>query len=306
MEYRSRKNRVFLVSLLLAAVTLGVYLRALECNFVTFDDEAYVTENEHVQKGVTWEGIVWAFSFNEYTYWHPLTWLSHMLDCELYGVDASMHHFSSVLLHAANVVLLFLVLRLATGALWKSGFVAAVFALHPVNVDSVAWISERKNVLSTFFWMLTMLLYLYYCRRTNVFRYILFFAFFVLGLLSKPMLVTVPFVLLLLDYWPLGRISLGQKVPASMQHKKSSSAKSQKPVLWRLVLEKLPLLAIAFVSVYMSSASAAHRHDMISFAARPMEIRVENALVSYWAYLYKLIYPANLAVFYPFPKDVAD
>ena len=204
------KHRDILICLFLVIVTLAVYWQVQNYDFVNFDDDVYVTENRHVQEGLTLKGITWAFTEFSPTYWHPLTWLSHMLDCELYGLEPGMHHLTNLLFHIVNTLLLFLVFRKMTGSLWQSAFVAALFALHPINVDTVAWVAERKNVLSTFLWILTMFTYARYIEKPGLFRYMLTFSVFALGLMAKPMLVTLPFVLLLLDYWPLRRLRFGQ------------------------------------------------------------------------------------------------
>jgi hypothetical protein len=203
-------HRDVLVCLFLVIATVAVYWQVRNHEFVNFDDDGYVTENSYVQDGLTRESIIWAFTATDVANWHPLTWLSHMLDCQLYGVSPKGHHLTNVLFHLANTVLLFLVLKWMTGALWRSGFVAALFALHPLHVESVAWVAERKDVLSTFFWMLTIWAYLGYVRRPAFNRYLLILFSFTLGLMVKPMLVTLPFVLLLLDYWPLHRLQLSQ------------------------------------------------------------------------------------------------
>ncbi len=278
-----------LVCLFLSLITLAVYWQVTSHEFINLDDPIYVTENKHIQKGLTPENIVWAFNFTDKrdVYWHPLTWFSHMLDCQGYGLNPGMHHLSSLIFHMANGVLLFLVFKRMTGSLWKSAFVAALFALHPINVDSVAWIAERKNVLSTFFWMLTLLSYAYYCERPRTSRYLLTFLAFVLGLLAKPMLITLPFVLLLLDYWPLGRLRSSTKISASL-----------------LVLEKVPFLIISAISIYVSTSSLKGFNSWISFEQTPMSLRISNAFVSYVSYIGKMIWPQNLAVFYPYPHMI--
>ena len=200
----------FLISLCLIVVILAVFWQVRNHEFISFDDNEYVTDNLHVKSGLTLSGAIWAFVAMHSNNWHPLTWLSHMLDCELFGLNPSGHHLTSLLFHIANTLLLFLVLKRMTGALWKSSFVAALFALHPLHVESVAWVAERKDVLSTFFWMLTMWAYVRYAKGPRINRYLLVLLFFALGLLSKPMVVTLPFVLLLLDYWPLGRFRFGR------------------------------------------------------------------------------------------------
>jgi hypothetical protein len=203
-----RSITIAVVCTALAAVTIAAYWPVLYCDFVVYDDNAYVVENHNVRQGLSLDGISWAFSTGRASNWHPLTWLSHMLDCELFGLDAGWHHLTNLLLHTANTVLLLLVLTAMTNAVWASAFVAAAFAIHPLHVESVAWIAERKDVLSTLFWMLTMAAYLGYARHGGRCRYMLVLLIFALGLTAKPMLVTLPFVLLLLDWWPLERLTL--------------------------------------------------------------------------------------------------
>jgi hypothetical protein len=207
---KSSKYSVALVYLLLALSTLAPFAQVYNHQFVSFDDNLYITDNTRVQAGLTWPGIEWAFTTTHASNWHPLTWLSHMLDCQMFGLNAGAHHLTNVLLHIVNALLLFGILRRMTGALWSSAFVAAVFALHPVHVESVAWVAERKDVLSGLFWMLTMAAYLRYANQPSIARYLPVLLAFALGLMAKPMLVTLPFVLLLLDYWPLGRFEPGQ------------------------------------------------------------------------------------------------
>ena len=202
--FKTRHNEI-IICLFLIVTTLAVYWQVRNYSFVNYDDPLYVTENRYVQDGLTLKSIAWAFTTGHMSNWHPLTWISHMLDCQLYGMNPPQHHLTNVLLHILNSLLLFLVFMRMTGKLWQSGFVAALFALHPLHVESVAWIAERKNVLSTFFWLLTMLAYLRYVKKPVLIRYFMVLLFFVLGLMSKPMLVTLPFVLLLLDFWPLKR-----------------------------------------------------------------------------------------------------
>ncbi len=286
-------RRDILVCLFLVLTTLAVYWQVGDHEFVNFDDDLYVTENYHVQRGLTLENINWAFSFTdkEKTYWHPLTWLSHMLDCQLYGLSPGMHHLTNLVLHIVSTLLLFLVFNRMTGALWRSAFIAALFALHPLNVDSVAWVAERKNLLSTFFWMLTMLAYVRYTERPGIYRYLLTFLVFALGLLAKPMLVTLPLVLLLLDYWPLGRVRFGQ-------------SGGEGSIAFRLILEKVPLLALSVVSIFLSSLSLHRAGAVVPMELVPMKLRIANALVSYIKYIGKMIWPENLAVLYPYPHMV--
>ncbi|RLA96836.1 MAG: hypothetical protein DRG37_09085, partial [Deltaproteobacteria bacterium] len=291
------RHTKILISLFLALAIITVYWQVGNHEFVNFDDPLYVTKNYQVQKGITLEGIKWAFGLLHHAdrlYWHPLTWLSHMLDCQLFGVNSRWHHAMNVLFHIANTLLVFIVLRQMTGALWKSAFVAALFALHPVNVDSVAWVAERKTLISTLFWMLTMLTYTQYSRRPDIYKYLLVFICFGLGLLAKPMLVTLPFVLILLDYWPLGRIQLWK-----------TDGKINKSILLSPpILEKIPLVILSVASVYISSLSLKGVKNIISTNLVPMHLRIENAIVSYIGYAWKMIWPHDLAVYYPFPKII--
>jgi tetratricopeptide (TPR) repeat protein len=300
------RHRTLLVCLLLIFATLLLYWQVTQHEFIRFDDDEYVTKNHHVQAGLTSEGINWSFSFRDRTtYWHPLTWLSHMLDCQLYGLKPRGHHLTNLLFHLANSLLLFLILKRMTGAFWRSAFVAALFALHPLNVESVAWTAERKNVLSTFFWMLTLLTYVHYAERPTLYRYLLITIVFALGLMAKPMLVTLPFVLLLLDHWPLGRLRLG-RLEGDREKETAGSVitGSQRKSYLRLVLEKLPLLALSVLSIYIFSLSVQQSGTAISMQSVPMKLRISNGLVSYLSYICKTIWPQNLAFFYPYPSMV--
>jgi hypothetical protein len=208
-----KKYQVFCIYLLLAAVTFIVYERVLNSQFINFDDDKYVTKNRYVRAGLTRESIIWAFTAPRVAFWHPLTMLSHMLDCRLFGLNPRGHHLTNLLLHTANTLLLFWVLKSMTSAIWQSAFVAALFALHPLHVESVAWVAERKDVLSTFFCMLTIGGYVRYARGRRSGWYLLTLLLFAMGLMAKPMLVTLPFVLLLLDYWPLNRLKTQDSKP---------------------------------------------------------------------------------------------
>jgi Flp pilus assembly protein TadD len=309
------------VCIFLAAIVWLVFGQTLGHEFVNFDDGAYVYENPVVQKGLTMQGIVLAFtrvySFN----WHPLTMMSHMLDCQLYGLNAGGHHLTNVLLHTASVILLFLVLRQMTGFLWRSAFVAAVFAIHPLRAESVAWVSERKDVLSGLFFMLTLWAYTRYAQgrsrvegresstqvvpaldpRLWTLDYWLVLLFFVLGLLCKPMLVTLPLMLLLLDYWPLGRVT-GYKWQVTNEKKEKPSTLSPQPSttkqLSTLLLEKLPLFGLAVASCVVTIFA---QHEAVaSFEKFSLPLRLGNAVVSGVAYLGQMFWPAGLAVLYPF------
>ena len=270
------------VCLLLAPIVFLVFCRTLECGFV-FDDRVYVSGNPIVRKGLTWEGFRWALTYSAIGHWHPLTWLSHMLDCQIYGLNPTGHHLTNVLLHMATAILLFLVLRQMTGALWRSAFVAAVFAIHPLRVESVAWVAERKDVLSAFFFMLTLAAYLRYVHRPSVIRYCVVTLCFALGLLSKDMLVTLPFVLLLLDYWPLNRI-------------RDSGIRNRGFAI--ILAEKIPLLALTTASCVVTFLAP---EKVAGFLRMPFGLRLENALVSYVTYLRQMFYPSDLACVYPDP-----
>ena len=224
-----RKRNNALICLFLVIINLAVYLQVIDHSFVNYDDGMYVTGNHYVQEGLSLKSIIWAFSNTYAANWHPVTWLSHMLDFQLHGMNPGSHHLTNLFFHITNTLLLFLVFRKMTGMIWQSGLLAALFALHPLHVESVAWISERKDVLSTFFWLLAMWSYALYAERSRRSMYLLSLLFFMLGLMSKPMLVTLPFVLLLLDYWPLRRFQFRyqdgciQKIPVSISLINSSS-----------------------------------------------------------------------------------
>jgi len=278
-------RRDLAVCMLLVLTTFTVYGQVGQHDFVNYDDDEYVYENPHVRRGFTWENVGWAFTAMWSNNWHPLTWLSHMLDCELFGLKAGYHHLVNVFLHILNSILLYLVLKGTTGAVWRSSMVAALFALHPLHVESVAWVAERKDVLSTLFFMLTLWAYVRYVARPCWSRYGLVFGFLALGLMAKPMLVTVPFVLLLLDYWPLGRLRLDERVGTKTL---------------RLVLEKVPLFVLVVASSVVTFV-AQQRAGATSLAhAVPFGTRAANGLVSYVAYLCKMVWPSGLAVFYPY------
>jgi cytochrome c-type biogenesis protein CcmH/NrfG len=284
------QNRLAFAScILLALVTFAVYFRAATNPFVNYDDQGYVVENLRVQQGLTWATVRWALTATIADNWHPLTWLSHALDCQLFGLNPAGHHFTSILLHALNAVILFLLLYRATGAMGRSLVVAALFALHPINVESVAWVAERKNVLSMLFFLLTLGAYGWYARRPGVVRYLVVAALFALGLTAKPMIVTLPFVLLLVDFWPLQRI---QSWPAS-----PAFPVPQFP-LQRLVLEKVPLLILSAASSVVTMI--AQRGAIAPNQSLPFAARLLNALYSYAAYVGKALWPTHLASFYPY------
>ncbi|MGB9498841.1 MAG: tetratricopeptide repeat protein [Dissulfuribacterales bacterium] len=301
----SNKHTNFLICLTLVFITLSAYWPVKNFPFIKFDDGIYVTKNHHVQQGLTLENIILAFTpassiHEEKTYWHPVTWLSHMTDCQLFGLDAGYHHLTSLFIHILSVIILFLFLARMTGTVWESAFAAALFAIHPINVDSVAWIAERKNILSTFFWILTMLAYVFYAKRPSISRYTLMLLSFTLGLLSKPMLVTLPFALLLLDFWPLCRIRWGQEKAIVANNTLSFSHNS----LSRLIIEKLPLLALSGAVIWLSMISLRSQAQILDAAITPMPLRIGNAIVSYSVYIGKLFWPSHLAIFYPYPTSI--
>jgi len=282
----------------LVGITWLVFAQTIRHEFITFDDPQYVYANPDISQGLSPGGIAWAFTHTIAGNWHPLTTISHMLDCQLYGLNPAGHHFTNVLLHMVAVVLLLLVLRQMTGSLWRSAFVAALFAIHPLHVESVAWVSERKDVLSAVFFMLTLGAYACYVRAPSVTRYLLVLFLFALGLMSKPMLVSVPFVLLLLDYWPLGRIT---DVAFSKTRKWQPSSSIQWPAIRRLVAEKVPLFALSILSSVVTLLTQFKSTDAIS--QLPLPWRLSNAAVSYVVYIWQMFWPVRLAAFYPHPND---
>ncbi len=266
----------------LALVTLAMYLPVLYHGFVQYDDQQYVTDNPRVQAGLTWHGLVWAFGFHAGN-WHPLTWLSHMLDCQLYGAWAGGHHLTNVLLHVASTLLLFSVLNRMTNAVWRSAAVAALFAWHPLHVESVAWVAERKDVLCAFFWMLTLWLYARYAAKPSIARYLFALGSFALCLMSKPMGVTLPFVLMLLDYWPLKRFAIYDL---------------RFTIFKTLLLEKVPFLALSAVACVLTLR--AQELAIVSTAGLSISQRLANVVVAYNHYLAVMFVPRNLAVYYPY------
>ncbi|MHC4333142.1 MAG: tetratricopeptide repeat protein [Planctomycetota bacterium] len=296
-------HKVVLICCFLAISTTAVYWQVLSSDFVNFDDQIYVTENSHVQRGLTAENLVWAFASYDVAYWHPLTWLSHILDCELFGLKAGGHHLTSLILHIANSLLVFWVLRRATGAIWRSALVAALFALHPFNVDSAAWIAERKNVLSTFFLLLTMWAYTSYACRGGTGRYLLTLLLYAFGLLAKPMLVTLPFAMLLFDYWPLKRF---QSARGAAENGLAQTEVADRPFLRaaRLLTEKIPLFALSALSVFSFCWAVERPGTAVPTEMVPAKLRIANALVSYVNYGAKMIWPRGLAVYYPYPDHI--
>jgi protein O-mannosyl-transferase len=282
------------VCLFLIIATLVVYWQVQGYEFVNFDDTKYVTQNRHVSEGVSLDSIIWAFTTIHAGNWHPLTWLSHMTDCQLFGVNPRGHHLTSLLFHIINSLLLFVVFRKMTGKLWASAFVAAMFALHPLHVESVAWVSERKDVLSTFFALLAILSYMRYVRQPSVYRYLAVTLCLALGLMSKPMLVTLPFILLLLDYWPLNRF---QTQPPT-----NTNSKRQNATVFDLIREKIPLFVLVVISCCVTFYAQKHGGAVKSLDFILLDARIANTLIAYAAYITKMIYPVNLAFLYPYPE----
>ena len=287
------------VCLALIAANLIVYASVGHHDFVNYDDGDYVSENPLVARGLTWHGVSWAFTTGYSSNWHPLTWLSHMLDVQLFGLNPGPHHLTNLLFHIANTLLLFGLLHRMTGALGRSAFVAGLFAVHPLHVESVAWVAERKDVLSTLFGMLTLWSYVGYVRQPRLGRYLVVLLLFALGLMAKPMLVTLPFVLLLLDFWPLGRVALGPIAAGRW-----APSRDQWATAVHLVWEKLPLLALTVASSIVTFVVQRRGGSVMGLDAIPLNLRAANALVSYVAYIGEMLWPARLAVFYPYARSL--
>ena len=281
-----RSTRLYL-SLVLIAVNLVVFLPSWRYEFVSYDDPGYVTSNPKVIAGLTWDGFKWALTSGSLAVWQPVIWISFMLNVQLFGSSAGPQHLTNLFLHIVNTLLLFWFLQRFTGRLWSSAFVAALFAIHPLHVEPVAWVSGRKDVLSTLFWMLALWAYAEYSRKPGISRYLLVSVFFILGLMAKPMLVTLPVVLLLLDFWPLGRMTVRGK-----------------PQLWFLVLEKLPWTALSAASSAVTFFVQQSGGAVSGSDALPLLTRVANALNSYVWYIGKMLWPARLAAFYPYVQNV--
>jgi len=292
-EHKTPKRQIVLISAALVLLILAAFEPLRHNDFISYDDDFYVTRNRYIQSGITRESVAWAFTTGRQANWHPLTWLSHMLDIELFGLNPLGHHLHSLALHIAATVLLFIVLQSMTGAVWRSAFVAMAFGIHPLRVESVAWAAERKDVLCALFWMLTIAAYLYYVKRGGINRYLLVVLCFGLGLMVKPMIVTLPIVLLILDFWPLGRT-------------RKSADKKQKygyrPVsIWGLAAEKIPLFILTFASCIVTYLVQQHERSVDDNAL--LTHHITNALASYVGYLGKIFWPVNLAVLYPYSDN---
>ena len=294
----SHRKLQCLIGLILVAGIFLVYWPVTNHDFINYDDDLYIYNNPHIRDGLTWQGIKWTLSANFFSdspnadFWIPVTYLSHLLSVELFGLNPSGHHLLNLALHMMNTLLLFLIFDRLTGALWSSAFIAALFAIHPLNVESVAWVTERKDVLSTFFWMLTLWAYARYSDQPNLKRYLFVALALALGLMSKPMLVSLPFVLLLMDFWPLKRFTLA--VIAGPNGIKR---------IGKLFLEKVPLLALCIGSAAITYSVVQKAGAIISVGSLPLVVRAENALVSYGGYIGKMVWPRGLAVFYPHPEN---
>ena len=332
-----RIKQVIWIYIFFAATTLIAFWQVNHCDFINYDDPSYVTENVHIRHGITTEAIRWAFTTGYAGNWHPVTWISHMLDVELFGLKPRWHHLTNLLFHIANTLLLFFVFHRMTKATWQSAFVAALFALHPLHVESVAWVAERKDVLSTFFWMLTMGAYIHYVEHPRFRSYLAVITFLALGLMAKPMLVTLPFVLLLLDYWPLrrlqgagsgkrgagsenentslaaeplfankrkGKSSRKHSVQAIVQDAKPADRKYQWTLVRPLLIEKVPFFALAALSSIATFVFQQKAGAIASFEGIAPGVRIANAFVSYIIYIRKMIWPDDLAVFYPHPGSL--
>jgi len=294
--FQSPERQTLLSCLLLTVFVLASYNAVIHNGFLNYDDDRYITDNPHVRSGLTWATARWAFTTYDEANWAPLSWLSHALDCQLFGLNPAGHHYSSVLLHAANSVLLFLLLQGATGFRWRSLMVAALFALHPMNVESVAWAAERKNVLSMLFFLLALHAYVWYTRKPAVLRYGVVVLMFALGLLSKSQIITFPFLLLLWDYWPLGRVF----APSASETRPQVE---RPPTLWRgwLLLEKLPLLLLGTASAALTMAAEKAGGAVQSFSRYSLRLRLETAVISYVRYVQKAFWPSKLVALYPHP-----
>jgi tetratricopeptide (TPR) repeat protein len=290
-------DRRLIVCLLLVLSILAIYGKVRHYEFTNYDDIGYVTGNDRVKSGLTLKGLIWSFQTTAFYNWHPLTWISHMADVELYGMVAGGHHLANVFFHIANALLLFFLLRRMTDTLWRSAIVAALFALHPLHVESVAWVAERKDVLSTFFGILSLISYVRYTQQQSRSGYALALLFFILGLMAKPMLVTLPLLLLLLDYWPLGRLKFGKRLRLQPADGVST--------VYFLLLEKAPFFLFTAASCAVTYYAQQSGGAMVTFDVYPLSIRAANAVVAYVGYIGKMLWPVQLAVFYPYPESFA-
>jgi protein O-mannosyl-transferase len=292
--FGSVRNQNLLVAALLVLLTLLDFSSIAGNKFLLLDDPHYISNNVHVQ-ALTWSNVKWAFTTSHMGHWHPLTWLLHMVQFYFFGMDPAGYHLTSLFLHCLNVVLIFLLLHRATGALWQSAFVAALFAVHPLNVEPVAWVGATNGALSTVFGLLAIAAYAWYASKPNWKRYLAVFALFVLSLMAKAIFVLLPFALLLLDVWPLKRIQLG---PGASESPAGSPTSSR----FRIFAEKIPLLLLTLISSVLAIIAGRQNGLMASLTAEPLQVRVLNAVYSYSAYIAKMFWPQNLSIFYQFPK----
>jgi len=283
-----KAHRTIIAALLLSIAVLIVYFNVQYFEFVNYDDRSYITENQIVKNGLTWKGVVWAFTTKHFGNWHPITTISFMFEYEIFRLRSEAYHWNNLLFHILNSLILFFVFKRITHAFWQSLAVAALFALHPLHVESVAWISGRKDVLCALFWFLTMYAYARYAEQPTLLRYVFVLLSFTLGLMAKPMLVTLPFVLLLLDYWPLSRFSFKQV------HQSIS----------KIILEKIPLIILSIASSIITFLAQKDSLSVVPLEFLSLQTRLSNAFVSYVKYIYKTLWPVDLAVFYPYPGSV--
>jgi tetratricopeptide (TPR) repeat protein len=302
----NRRNGVLAVCALLASGTAMLYWPVTGHDFINYDDHQYIVENPHITPGLTWRGLLWSFESGHAANWHPLTWISQMIDCSLYGLNPAGHHLTNLLFHVANTVLVFLLLKGMTASVWRSFFVAAFFGFHPLHVESVAWASERKDVLSAFFWLTTLMAYLRYCRKPCRSTYLLCLILFALGLMSKPMLVTLPFVLLLLDFWPLKRFRWPRSSTGPLSLRNQNHARDDARLgdsgesVVHLVWEKLPLFALTLGAAVVTYLVQKAGRALWTGDELPVQERLANALISYVRYVGKTFWPTDLALVYPY------
>jgi tetratricopeptide (TPR) repeat protein len=294
----ARRRPSLAIGLILGLVTFALYLPIVRNSFVIYDDQAYITNNAHVIKGLCWSNIVWAFTANEQGNWHPLTWISHMADCQFFGLNPAGHHLTNALFHTANTLLVFFLVKQMTREIWASAFMAAFFGWHPLHVESVAWAAERKDVLCAFFWLLTMMVYVKYVRKPSIATYLMALALFACALMSKPMAVTLPFALLLLDFWPLNRLApAGQKADIHL----SDQTRGGPPRTGLfLVVEKLPFFALTLADSYLTFLAQKNSGAVLSASILPFSYRLANALWSYLRYVSSSLCPTGLSIIYPY------
>ena len=290
LEMRPSLQEIYLWVAVIAVLTALPYVQVWQHDYVYMDDYEYIVDNNYINRGITMEGLFWAMNFRQSdgSYWRPVTWMSHMLDFALFGRNSSAHHMVNVVFHTLNAILVYLLLYFLTAKSMPSLFIALLFGLHPLNVESVAWLTERSNVLSTFWGLIALLFYREYTNHKTYRRYCLVVIFFLLSLMSKPLLITLPFLMLLMDYWPLGRIE---------------ALKGRYKAVAALVIEKIPLIALAFTAIFLAISRVGDETVSVSQVAFPL--RAANAFVSYVQYLLKFFHPVELAAFYPFPQSIA-